>query len=175
MATTHFSGPVVSTAGFTGAAVAQTAGAGFTDGVGAVVSVDITKTGKIINTAIFVDMTGTQSATTDLDIIGTGSGDAYILQVDNATMGQLFAVTMTCLEAPTVGVTAIDLYSATESTGAFDAGIGTLVEVIVITASAAWTVSKTQTATPATDIPADTKYLYLVCGAAGKVGTYPAG
>ena len=175
MAATHFSGPVLSGSGFTGSAVAQTAGAGITDGAGAVVSVDITKVGKVISTVIFVDMTGTQSATTDLDIIGSGSGDAYILQVDNATMGQLYAVTMTCLEAPLTGVTSIDLYSATESTGAFDAGIGTLAEVIVITAGAAWTVNKTQSATPATDIPADNKYLYLTCGAAGTVGTYTAG
>ncbi len=176
MATTHFSGPVVSTEGFTGSAVAQTAGSGITDGAGAVVSVDITKTGKVIQTSIFLDMTGLQSSTTDLDIIGTGSGAAYLLQVDNATMGQLYAVTMTCLEAPVTGITAIDLYSATEATGVFDAGVAaTLVEVIVITAGAAWTVNKTQVATPLTDIPADTKYLYLTCGAGSTVGTYTAG
>lgn len=175
MSETHFSGPVVSAGGFEGSAVSGTAGAGVTDGTGAVLSVEVTKVGKVVNTQIFVDVTDLQSSTTDLDIIGTGTSAAYLLQIDNATMGQLFAVTMTCLEAPLTGVTSIDLYSATEATGAFDTGIGTLTETICITASAAWTVSKTQTATPATDIPVDDSYLYLTCGAAGTVGTYTAG
>jgi len=179
MGSTTFSGPTTSTAGFVGdikgLAVTSAPGTGFSDGVGAVIATDITKVGKIINTQIFLDITGTQSSTTDLDIIGTGTGDAYFAQVDNATMGQLFAVSMTCLEAPLTGVTDINVYSATESTGAFDSGIGALVEVIVITGGAAWTVNKVVTATPATDIPADDKYLYLTCGAAGTVGTYTAG
>jgi hypothetical protein len=82
---------------------------------------------------------------------------------------------MTCLVAPTTGVTDIDLYSATEDSGAFDDGIGGLTEVIVITGGAAWTVNKVNTATPATDIPADGKFLYLTCGAAGTPETYDAG
>jgi hypothetical protein len=177
MASTTFSGPVTSTGGFitVPATSGAEAGAGITDGTGTVLSTSITKTGKIVSTQIFVDVTGLQSSTTDLDIIGSGASPAYLIQIDNATMGQLFAVTMTCVEAPVTGVTSIDLYSATEATGVFDAGIGTLVEVIVITAGAAWTLNKTQTATPATDIPADNKYLYLTCGAAGTVGTYTAG
>ena len=175
MAKTHFSGPVVSAAGFEGAVVADRSGSGITDGTGTVISYDITKVGKVINTQIFIDVTGLQSSTTDLDIIGSGASAAYLTQIDNDVMGQLYAVTMTCLEAPLTGVTSIDLYSATEGTGVFDGDIASLVEVIVITASAAWTVNKTQNATPATDIPADTKYLYLTCGAAGTVGTYTAG
>ena len=175
MSETHFSGPVVSAAGFEGGAVTSDAAAGITDGPGTSVAVDITKVGKIISTQIIIDITGLQSSTTDLDIIGSGTSAAYLTQIDYSTMGQLFAVSMTCLEAPTTGVTDIDLYSATEGTGAFDTGIGTLVEVIVITGGAAWTLNKVNTATPATDIPADDKYLYLTCGAAGTVGTYATG
>ena len=175
MAESHFSGPVVSANGYEGTAVADASGSGITDGSGTVISTEITKVGKIVNTQIFIDITGLQSSTTDLDIIGSGVSAAYLTQIDYSTMGQLFAVSMTCLEAPTTGVTDIDLYSATEDTGAFDTGIGTLVEVIVITGGAAWTLNKVNTATPATDIPADDKYLYLTCGAAGTVGTYATG
>ena len=175
MGATHFSGPVVSAGGFEGAAVADPSGSGITDGTGTVISVDITKTGKIISTQIFIDVTGLQSSTTDLDIIGSGASAAYLTQVTAATHGQLFALSMTCLEAPLTGVTDIDLYSATEATGVFDSGIGLLTETIAITGGAAWTLNKVNTATPATDIPVADSYLYLTCGAAGTVGTYTAG
>jgi len=175
MGQTTFSGPVKSDNGFVGGQVAATAGAGITDGTGAVLSTAISQVGKVVSTQIFVDLTGSQSSTTDLDIIGSGTSAAYLTQIDFATMGQLFAVTMTCVEAPVTGVTTIDLYSATEGTGAFDTGVATLVETICITAGAAWTLNKTQTATPATDIPVDDSHLYLTCGAAGTVGTYTAG
>jgi hypothetical protein len=175
MANTSFSGPVISNNGFKGPAVADSSGSGITDGTGTVITYDITKVGKIINTQIFIDVTGLQSSTTDLDIIGSGVSAAYLTQIDFSTMGQLFALSMTCLEAPVTGVTDMDLYSATEDTGAFDTGIGTLTETIAITGGAAWTLNKVNTATPATDIPVDDSYLYLTCGAAGTVGTYTAG
>jgi len=175
MGTTTFSGPVVSTAGFSSATAPTAAGAGITDGTGTVLSTAITKSGKVITTHIFVDVTGLQSSTTDLDIIGSGASAAYLTRIDFTTMGQLFAATMTCVEAPLTGVTSVDLYSATEGTGVFDSGVAALTETICITAGAAWTLNKTQTATPATDIPVDDSYLYLTCGAAGTVGTYTAG
>ena len=175
MSATHFSGPVVSAAGFEGAAVADRSGSGITDGTGTVISYDITKVGKIISTQIFIDVTGLQSSTTDLDIIGSGASAAYLTKIETSAMGQLFALSMTCLEAPVTGVTTIDLYSATEATGVFDSAVADLVETIAITADAAWTLNKTQTATPATDIPIADSHLYLVCGAAGTVGTYTAG
>ena len=175
MSATHFSGPVVSAGGFEGAAVADSSGSGITDGTGTSIAYDITKVGKIISTQIVIDVTGLQSSTTDLDIIGSGVSAAYLTQVTTAVNGQLFALSMTCLEAPVTGVTDIDLYSATENTGAFDTGIGTLVETIAITGGAAWTLNKVNTSTPATNIPVADSYLYLTCGAAGTVGTYTAG
>jgi hypothetical protein len=90
-------------------------------------------------------------------------------------MGQLFALTMTCVEAPVTGVTSIDLYSGTEDTGVFDGDFSAITETIAITAGAAWTLNKVQTATPATDIPVDDSYLYLANGAGSTVGTYTAG
>jgi hypothetical protein len=175
MGRTTFSGPVISLAGFQGEAVADASGGGITDGTGTVISTDITKAGKIISTQIVIDVTGLGSSTTDLDIIGSGASAAYLTQIDFSTMGQLFALTMTCLEAPLTGVTSVDLYSATEATGVFDSAIADLVETIAITAGAAWTLNKTQTATPASDIPVDDSYLYLTCGAAGTPAVYTAG
>jgi hypothetical protein len=179
MSSTTFSGPVTSTNGFigdvSGPTVADASGAGITDGTGASISTDISKVGKVINTQIVIDVTGLGSSTTDLDIIGSGASAAYLTEIDYATMGQLFAVSMTCLEAPVTGVTDVDLYSATEDTGVFDTAIGDLVEVIVITGGAAWTLNKVNTATPATNIPVDGKFLYLTCGAAGTPAVYTAG
>jgi hypothetical protein len=182
MGSTTHSGPMTSDNGFigemVGTAAATTgaeAGAGITDGTGTVLSTSKSKSGKVITTQIFVDVTGLGSSTDDLDIIGSGASAAYLTQIDFATMGQLFAATMTCLEAPVTGVTSIDLYSAVEDTGVFDAGIGSLDETICITAGAAWTLNKTQTATPATDIPVDDSFLYLTGGAAGTADTYSAG
>jgi len=141
-------------------------------GAGTLITSIITKTGKSILTQIFADIQGLQSSTTDLDIIGTGATAAYIGKILTAESGQIYAGKMTCLEAPTTGVTDIDLYYATEATGVFDAGIGTLAETIVVTSGAAWTLNRTATAT---GWPAANSYLYLCGGAAGTVGTYAAG
>ena len=169
---THFTGPVFSTKGIKGRAATTGAGAGITGGTGTVTATEITKVGKVINTQIFIDVTGLQSSTTDLDIIGQSTTPAYLAAILNSEMGQIYAVTMTCLEAPLTGVTDIDLYSATAGTGAFDDGIAALVETALVTSGAAWTLNKTATAT---GWPGDTEFLYLTCGAAGTVGTYTAG
>ena len=175
MGSTTFSGPVTSDNGFIGGQAAVAAGAGITDGTGSAVNIAISQVGQIVSTQIFIDLTGLQSSTTDLDIIGTGTEYAYVTQVDFSKMGQLFAATLTCLEAPLTGVTSIDMYSGTEGTGAFDDDFSAITETILVTAGAAWTLNKTQTATPATDIPVDESYIYLANGAGGTVGTYTAG
>ena len=176
MGRTTFSGPVVSLNGFEGAPIVNPAGAGITGGTGTVLSVESTKLGNMVSTQIFIDLTGLASSTTDLDIIGTGTSAAYLVEVDYATMGQLFSSSMTCIEVPVTGVTDIDLYSAAEGTGAFDTGIGLLTEVIAIAGGAAWTLNKVNApATLATDIPADGTFLYLTCGAAGTPAVYTAG
>ena len=173
MGATHFSGPVHSEAGFVGTTSAVAAGAGITAATGDALTVSINQIGNIVHTQLYVDVQGMHSATDDLDIIGVaGTDPAYLTQIQASLMGEVFQGAMTCLEAPTTGVTSIDLYSATEATGVEDAGIGTLAEVAVVTASAAWTVGKTQAFT---SWPAAAKYLYLTTGAAGTVGTYATG
>lgn len=131
----------------------------------------VTIQGNVAYTQIYIDITGLQSSTTDLDIIGKGVGVAHIGRVTTAVNGLIFAGRMGCLVVPTTGADDIDLYSATEGTGAFDAGIAGLAETALVTAGGAWTrTNKVFTLLPAAD-----EYLYLTNGEAGTVGTYDAG
>lgn len=147
------------------------AGAGITDGVGAVHRSIIFKVGGIIRTQIYIDLTGLASSTTDLDIIGVGTSAAYIGRVTTALMGEIFAGRMSCIEVPTGGADDVDLYAATEATGAFDGGIAALAETALVTSGGAWArLPKLFTALPVADA-----YLYLTGGEAGTAATYTAG
>ncbi len=148
------------------------AGVGFA-GTGTLYRTSVVKEGDFFKTTIFIDLTGAASSTTDLDIIGT-SGVSHIGQITAAVNGTLFYGQVTCLETPATGITDIDIYSATEGTGAFDAGIGTLVEVAMLTSGGVWSAA-VETPIILTTVPATTKYMYLTCGAAGTPATYTAG
>lgn len=149
------------------------AGAGVTGGTGTIYKTETMRSGSFYKINIFVDLTGLGSSTTDLDIIGQGVSVAHIGRLSAAEAGTTVqGIRMTCLELPATGVTDIDLYSAVESTGVFDAGIGTLTETALITAGGVWTNGAVK---GATTVPGNTEYLYLVNGAAGVVGTYTAG
>ena len=126
----------------------------------------------VILTQIYMDITGAKSSTTDLDIIGD-TGVCYVGQITAAINGTITAGQVTCLETPATGVTDIDIYSATEGTGAYDAGIAALAETALITKGGAWAAAAAPVAL--TGVPAADEYLYLTCGAAGTVGTYTAG
>lgn len=158
---------------FSSGSLATGAGAGVTDGTGTVYKNSIERSGGLFRTTIMIDLTGLASSTTDLDIIGVGASAAYIAKLTAAECGAtILLVRMTCLEAPAGGVTDIDLYSATEGTGVFDAGIGTLAETAVITSGGAWSNGTTK---GATTVPLSTEYLYLTGGAGGTAATYTAG
>ena len=152
------------------AQVGMTPGAGFA-GTGTVYKASVVKHGDVVKTTIIIDLTGAASSTTDLDIIGT-SGVSHIGQVTAVVNGTYLGGFMTCLEAPTGGVTDIDLYAATEGTGAFDGGIAALAETAIVTAGGAWTLGLTK---PFLVDVAANKYLYLTGGAAGTAATYTAG
>jgi hypothetical protein len=158
--------------GFTGAVLETLAGAGITGGTGTVYKTSVEKVGGRIATRITLDLTGLGSSTTDLDIIGVGASAAHLGQVTAARNGTVLYGTMTCLEVPAGGADDIDLYSATEATGVFDAGIATLTETALVTAAGAWTLGLTKVFTA--DLAA-AQYLYLVGGEAGTAGTYTAG
>ena len=147
-------------------------GAGFTNGVGAIHKAGVMKVGTIIKTSILLDLTGTASSTTDLDIIGSGASAAHIGQITAAKNGTILTGRMTCLEAPVGGVTDIDLYAATEATGVYDSAVGDLTETAQVTSGAAWTNGRELSFTA---WPAANAYLYLTGGGAGVPGTYTAG
>jgi len=145
-------------------------GAGFA-GTGTVYKAAVEKAGSLIKTSILIDLTGAASSTTDLDIIGT-SGVSHIGQIVAAVNGTNVGGKITCLEAPAGGIDDIDLYFATEGTGAFDGGIAALAETALVTSGGAWTsgASKGFLAEPAAN-----SYLYLTGGAAGTAAAYTAG
>lgn len=135
------------------------------------VQTSVVRSGDIIKTTIVIDLTGLKSSTTDLDIIGD-TGVSYIGQITTAINGLVYAGQVGCAVVPTTGADDIDLYSAVEATGAFDAGIAALDETALMTAGGAHAIG---TVKPFTALPAADEYLYLTCGEAGTVGTYDAG
>ena len=138
-----------------------TAGVGITEATGEVYHSFIEKNGNIIKTSIYIDLTGLRSTAGD-DIIGNDgtSNPCHIGQITAAANGTIFAGTITCLETPNAGDPDIDLYSATEGTGAEDTAISTLTETKLIDAGDhAANAFKSLTAFPAAN-----EYLYLVAG-----------
>ncbi len=148
------------------------AGAGITSGTGTVYKNSVQDVGGIIYTNILIDLTGLASSTTDLDIIGVGASAAHLGQITAAKNGTILSGRVTCLEVPAGGADDIDIYSATEATGVFDAGIGTLAETALLTSGGAWTLGQTKALSA---VPAANEYLYLVGGEVGTAATYTAG
>lgn len=134
------------------------------------IQTSVIRTGAIIKTTMVIDLTGLKSVATDLDIIGD-TGVCYIGQVTTAVNGIIFAGQMGCAIVPTTGADDIDLYSATEATGAYDGGIAALAETALVTAGAAHAIG---TVKPFTALPTANQYLYLTSGEAAA-GTYDAG
>lgn len=137
----------------------------------AAVKKSVERSGDIIKTTLLIGLTGLKSSTTDLDIIGD-TGISYIARLTAAVNGTIYKGQVSCGEVPATGSDDIDLYSAVEGTGEFDAGIAALDETALMTAGGAHAVG---TVKPLTALPAADEYLYLTCGEAGTVGTYTAG
>ncbi len=154
--------------------LAVTAGQGFTSGTGTIYRTAVYQDSQIYKTQILLDLTGTASSTTDLDIIGVGTNPAHIGRILAPASGNtILTVNMTCLEAPAGGVADIDLYSATVGTGVFDGAVTSLTgNTALITAGGAWTNGLSRAATV---VPPMNSYLYLTGGAAGTAATYTAG
>lgn len=149
------------------------AGTGITSGTGTVYKNGISREGDVIKTSILIDLTGLASSTTDLDIIGVGTGAAHLGRIVTVESGTIIGGTITCLEVPAGGVTSIDWYSAVEGTGAFDTGIATLTETVMHTATGASTLGLVVPIVA--DSVAANRYIYAVGGAAGTAATYTAG
>lgn len=188
MANTTFTGPVRSEGGFTSISknaatgaittlssisstgvasfdantLATEAGTGITGGTGTVYKSSVQRTGGIITTTIFIDLTGLRS-TASGDIIGVNgtSNPCHIGQITTARNGTIVAGSMECFEAPAGGDPDINVFSATESTGTEDSAISDLTETQLVDAGDATLGSKVFfTAFPAAD-----EFLYLTLGA----------
>lgn len=187
MANTTFSGPVRSLNGFqvvsgdARAVVATigtdappsnlTAGTGITTGVGTVYAASVTRNGSLIETRIFVDLTGLNCGGTAGDIIGKdATANSHLGQITAAVNGTIVGGMIRCLEAPTGGNADIDLFSAVESTGAEDAAISGLTSTQLCNSGAL----SIGTTVVLTAFPAANEYLYLACGTATDA-TYTAG
>ena len=133
----------------------------------------IFRNGNIVTTRIVVDISVLVGSTTDLDIIGeSAAADCHWGQITTAKSGTLIGGSVTCLEVPAGGVTDIDFYSATVSTGTEDALITALTETALVTSGGAWT---SGAAKGMTLLPTANDYLYIVNGAGGVPGTFTAG
>jgi hypothetical protein len=130
----------------------------------------VMRSGEIIKTTIVIDLTGLKSITTGGDIIGD-TGVSHIGQITAAVNGTIFKGQMGCMEVPTTGDDDIDLYSATEGTGAYDGAISGLTSTALVAAGGAHAIG---TVKPFTALPTANKYLYLTTGDT-TAGTYDAG
>ena len=142
----------------------MTPGTGISSGTGTICEHSVTKIGGIFKTEILIDLTGLNSGGTAGDIIGKdgGAANCHIGQITAAVNGTIIAGKIECHEAPAGGDPDIDVWSATESTGAQDAAITGLVETQLVNTG--------DHAVASIDIftawPAANQYLYLVCGVA---------
>lgn len=137
-------------------------------------AVGVLRNGDLFISRFVVDLTDLVGSATDLDIIGNtgGAANAHIGTLTAALAGTtIVGGLMTCLEVPAGGADDIDLYSATEATGAQDALITSLTETALVTSGAAWTSGRSLGFTA---VPGSTETLYLVNGEAVG-GTYTAG
>jgi hypothetical protein len=135
-------------------------------------NVQTVRSGNIIKTTMYLDITGAKSTTTDLDIIGN-TGACHIGQVTTAVNGLLFKAQMSCAETPATGADDINLATLTVATGAYDADASGLTGYVLnLDSSGAWVKGLSKLVTTA---PAANSYLYLINGEAGVVGTYTAG
>lgn len=149
----------------------MTKGAGIT-GAGVVYKTHVHALGNLIYTKIFVDLTDLTSGGTALDIVGGAGGAAssHFGQVTTALNGTIVAAYIDWIETPAGGGDDIDIYAATESTGAEDAGITSLDETLLLNSGAA-TAGQRKIFTA---LPAANKYLYLA-EVAGTNAAYTAG
>jgi len=135
-------------------------------------NVTTVRTGNIIKTTMYIDLTGAKSTTTDNDIIGD-TGACHIGQITAAVNGAIFAGQVGCAEVPATGADDINLAAASVATGAYDADVTGLANAqAIMTAGGPHAIG---TVKPFTVLPTAGYYLYLSCGEAGTVGTYDAG
>ena len=146
------------------------AGSGFSDA--ALYKSWRSELGSITKTELLIDLTGIRSTAAN-DIIGNdGAASANIGQYTTAVMGTLFAVEMSCIEAPGGGDPDINLAFADEATLAEDSALSAGTNNGTVLNNGDLAAEKEYWAI--TGFPAANQYLYLVAGATTD-GDYNAG
>ena len=160
------------------------AGAGVSSAVG--VTTTISKVNGVIETVILVDFSGLTTQSSNLRIIGDGSGTAELTKITHEKNGYIYRAEIGCIETPAGGATVctdIDLVADTTArAGGYDLG-GASSDLIVVNAGGSWVIGKWE---PSNVAPAggasltdglDDYFLMLASGAdaGGASGTYNAG
>ncbi len=150
------------------AVVASAGITGFAETYGA----SVIKSGTIIKTTMFIDLTGLEGGDAG-DIIGDATPSiSHLGQFTVARNGTLFYGQITCLETPAGGNTDIDFTSADEATGVQDTAIASLSNGQILLNTGAWSggvVFEVMTGLPAAD-----QYLYMA-DVGGTAVEYSAG
>lgn len=148
-------------------------GTGLSTATGFVYKMGIERSGNIIVTRIYMDLTGLNSGGAIGDIIGKDGGTAncHFGQVTAANNGTIYAGFVDVGEAPAGGDPDIDFYSGDEATGAENAAVSGLTNSTQLTDSGDLAVG---TRVNFTGLPTANQYLYMVVGTQ-TVGDYTAG
>lgn len=138
-------------------------GTGLSTATGFVYKMGIERSGNIIVTRIYMDLTGLNSGGVAGDIIGKDGGTAncHFGQVTAANNGTIYAGFVDVGEAPAGGDPDIDFYSGDEATGAENAAVSGLTNSTQLTDSGDLAVG---TRVNFTGLPTANQYLYMVVG-----------
>lgn len=138
-------------------------GTGLSGATGFEYKVGIERSGDIITTRIYMDITGLNSGGAAGDIIGEDGGTAncHFGQINAAVNGTIYAGWIDVGETPTGGDPDINLGCGDEATGAENAALSALTNYALLCNSGDLAVG---TRVFLTAFPDDEQYLYLVVG-----------
>lgn len=123
--------------------------------------------GNVVHVVLDVDIEGSRSGDTANDVIGASASvaSAYLCKLPEDVT--FTSGSMHCVEAPTTGELAINLYSATESTLVQDASIitGSATEIALVSDATDWLINVTR---DFTSLPLVGQHLYLTNAAADQ-------
>ena len=152
-----------------------TPGTGISAVATALYSGNVTVSGDLIKTEIFIDLTGLNSSAAG-DIIGKdATANCHIGQITSALCGTIVAGAFQSLETPAGGEPDIDLFAATEATGTEDAAVSGLTETKLLDLGADLASGNLGTPFVLSAFPAADQYLYLAASGGGTDDTYTAG
>ena len=152
------------------------AGGGILAGTSTVYKSSVSEVGGIITTQILIDLTGLQSSTTLLDVIGVNDTalPCHLGRITESVNGTIMYGSVLCVETPAGGVDDIDFYTATEGDAVESDPSSGMTVTAILTKAGSWTAAMATPIILSGAVVAD-QYLYLMTGDTGTDGTYTAG